>query len=107
MCRLEQRATEREHQLERRVQELEQRDQRLDQREEEMEQLRAGIDDERGAIAREMERVASLSQQEARNEILQLVERELDADVAERIRQADQRVREEATERAREILISA
>jgi ribonucrease Y len=107
MSRLEQRATQREQQLERRMQEMEQRDQRLDQREAELEQLRAGVDDERSAIAQEMERVAGLSQQDARTEILRQVEGELDADVAERIRQADLRVREEAGERAREILIAA
>jgi len=107
MSRLEQRATQREQQLERRLAELEQRDQRLDQREQELEQLRAGIDEERGGIAREMERVASLSQQDARNEILQRVEGELDAEVAQRIRSADERVREEAEGRSREVLIAA
>jgi ribonuclease Y len=107
MSRLEQRATQREQQLERRLAELEQRDQGLDQREQEMERLRAGIDDERSGIAREMERIAALSQQEARTEILQRVESELDHDVAERIRNADARVREESEERAREILIGA
>jgi ribonuclease Y len=107
MSRLEQRATQREQQLERKMAELDQRDVQLDQREQEVEQLRAGIDDERAGIGREMERVAALSQQEARSEILQRVEGELDHEVAERIRAADARVREEAEERAREILIAA
>ncbi|HXA27436.1 MAG TPA: ribonuclease Y [Candidatus Angelobacter sp.] len=107
MSRLEQRATQREQQLERRLAELDQRDERLDQREQELGQLSSGIDEERAGIAREMERVASLSQQEARTEILQRVEAELDHDVAERIRAADARVREEADERSREILIAA
>ena len=107
MSRLEQRATQREQQLEKRLAELEQRDQRLDQREAEVEELRAGIDEERSGIAREMERVAALSQQEARSEILRRVEGELDHEVAERIRAADARVREEADERSREILIAA
>ncbi|HZS14902.1 MAG TPA: ribonuclease Y [Candidatus Dormibacteraeota bacterium] len=107
MSRLEQRATQREQQLERRMQELEQRDERLDQREAELEGLRAGIDEERSGIAREMERVAGLSLQEARGEILRRVESELDHEIAERIRSADERVREEAEGRAREILIAA
>jgi ribonuclease Y len=107
MSRLEQRATQREQQLERKLTELDQRDQRLDQREQELEQLRAGIDEERSGIATEMERVAGLSQQEARSEILGRVESELDHEVAERIRAADARVREEAEERSREILIAA
>jgi ribonuclease Y len=107
MSRLEQRATQREQQLERKMAELDQRDQRLDQREQEVEELRAGIDDERAGISREMERVAALSQQEARSEILRRVEGELDHEVAERIRAADARVREEAEQRSREILIAA
>jgi ribonucrease Y len=107
MSRLEQRAAQREQQLERKMAELDQRDQRLDQREQEVEQLRAGIDEERAGIAREMERVAALSQQEARSEILRKVEGELDHEVAERIRAADVRVREEAEQRSREILIAA
>jgi ribonuclease Y len=107
MSRLEQRAAQREQQLEKRLAELDQRDQRLDQREAEVEQLRGGIDEERSGIAREMERVAALSQQEARSEILHRVEDELDHEVAERIRAADARVREEADERSREILIAA
>jgi ribonucrease Y len=107
MSRLEQRAAQREQQLEKRLAELDQREQRLDQRDEEVEQLRAGIEEERAAIAREMERVSGLSPQDARNEILQRVEGELDGEVAERIRQADERVREESTQRAREVLIAA
>jgi ribonuclease Y len=107
MSRLEQRAVQREQQLERRLAELDQREQRLGEREQELEVVRGGIDEERAGIAREMERVASLSQQDARNEILQRVEGELTAEVAERIRAADQRVREEAEQRSREILIAA
>jgi ribonucrease Y len=107
MSRLEQRAAQREQQLERRLTELDQREERLDQREQELEQVRGGIDEERAGIAREMERVASLSQQDARNEILQRVEGELNGEVAERIRAADERVREEAEQRSREILIAA
>jgi len=107
MSRLEQRATQREQQLERRLAELDQRDERLDERERELEELRGGIDEERAGIAREMERVAALSQQDARNEILQRVEGELGDEIAERIRNADQRVREEAEQRSREILIAA
>ncbi len=107
MSRLEQRAAQREQQLERRLAELDQREERLDQREQELEALRGGIDEERAGIAREMERVASLSQQDARNEILQRVEGELTTEIAERIRAADERVREEAEQRSREVLIAA
>ncbi len=107
VARLEQRTGQREEGLERRVRELEQSEQRLTRREEELEELRQTTESERGLVGRELERVAGLSQQEARAELLAGVESELDAEVAERIRAADQRVREEAGERSREILIAA
>ena len=107
VARLEQRNSQREEAHERRLRELEQSEQRLARREEELEEVRQTTESERGLVARELERVAGLSQQEARAELLAEVEAELDAEVAERIRAADQRVREEAAERSREILIAA
>jgi ribonuclease Y len=107
VARLEQRNSQREEALERRIRELEQSEQRLTRREEELEEVRQTTESERSLIGRELERVAGLSQQEARAELLSEVESELDAEVAERIRSADARVREEAAERSREILIAA
>ena len=57
-------------------------------------------------MGRELERVAGMTQEEARAELLRGVEAELDHEVAERIRASEQRVREEAEERSREILIT-
>jgi ribonucrease Y len=107
VARLEQRNSQRDEGLERRMRELEQSEQRLTRREEELEELRQTTESERDLVGREIERVASLSQQEARAELLAEVEAELDGEVAERIRAADERVREEASERSREILIAA
>jgi ribonuclease Y len=107
VARVEQRAAQRDETLERRRVEIDGREQRLEQRESELEQIHAGIEEERGRIGAEMERVAGLSQQEARGEILGRVEGELSSEIAERIRSADARVREEADERARELLIAA
>ncbi len=107
VARAEQRVSQREEGLERRMRELEQSEQRLGRREEELEELRQTAESERELVGRELERVAGLSQLEARAELLGEVEAELDAEVAERIRAADARVREEAAERSREILITA
>ena len=107
LARLEQRATQRDEQLERRRQEMDTREERLGRREEELDGLRETIETERAAIAVEMERVASLSPQQARAELLAQVEAELTGEIAERIRAADARVREEADQRSREVLISA
>src|ERR1019366_9156958 len=94
VARLEQRISQREESLERRMRELEQSEQRLTRREEELEELRLTTESERGLVGRELERVAGLSQLEARAELLAEVESELDTEVAERIRDADRRVRE-------------
>jgi ribonucrease Y len=107
VARLEQRNSQREEAHERRLRELEQSEQRLTRREEELEEVRQTTESERAMVGRELERVAGLSQAEARAELIADVEAELDAEVAERIRDADRRVREEAGERSREILIAA
>jgi ribonuclease Y len=107
VARLEQRTSQREESIERRMRELESNEQRLGRRETELEALRQSIEDERASIERELERVAALSQEEARAELLRTVEAELTSEIAERIRAAEARVREEALERSREILITA
>ena len=107
MARLEQRTAQREESLERRMRELDNNEQRLGRREAELETTRQGIEDERAKITRELQRVAALSRDEARAEVLNEVEGELVPEIAERIRAADVRVRAEAAERSREILIAA
>ena len=107
VARAEQRNSQREEAHERRLRELEQSEQRLTRREEELEEIRQTTESERALVSRELERVAALTQQEARAELLAAVEAELDGEVAARIRAADQQVREEAGERSREILIAA
>src|SRR5450631_4430050 len=85
VARLELRTSQHEEALDRRVREVEQSEQRLTRREEELEELRQTTESERELIGRELERVAGLSQQEARAELLTEVEAEVDGEIAERI----------------------
>jgi ribonuclease Y len=107
VARAEQRNAQREDSLERRRREIDTGEQKLQRRELELTELQAGIESERATIQTELERVASLSQDQARAELLGKVEVELAGDIAQRIRDADVRVREEVGERSREILITA
>jgi len=107
VARLEQRTNQREESLERRMRELESNEQRLGRRETELEAQRQAIEDERSVIGRELQRVAALTQDEARAEVLHGVEDELTPEIAERIRAAETRVRQEAAEASREILVAA
>ena len=106
MARLEQRSAQRDEALERRNRDVEQGEQRLGRREEELEQVRQHLEEERATVGTELQRIAGLSQEEARSELLTEVQGELDHEIAERIRAAEQQVREEAVERGREILIT-
>jgi ribonuclease Y len=107
LARLEQRGAQREETLERRSQEMDSREERLGRREQEIEEQHGSLEAERASIAAELERVASLTQGEARAEIITRVEGELTPEIAARIRAASERVREEADQRSREILIAA
>jgi ribonucrease Y len=107
VARLEQRTNQREEGLERRLRELDSNEQRLTRREAELEGLRQAVEDERASINRELERVAALSEQEARDEVIRSVEGELVPEIAERIRQAEVEVREQSAAQSREILIAA
>lgn len=107
MARLEQRTAQREESLERRMRELESSEQRLGRRETELEATRQEVEAERDSIAQELHRVASLTEDEARAEVLHGVEAELTPEIAARIHDAEARVREEAAERSREILVAA
>ena len=107
VARLEQRSAQREETLERRSQEMDSREDRLGRREQELEEQSHGLEEERTSIASELERVAALTQGEARAEIITRVEGELTPEIASRIRAASERVREEADQKSREILIAA
>ena len=107
VARQEQRAAQRDETLDRRRREIENGQAKLETREGELDSLRRTVEEERASVEAELQRVAALTQQEARGELLARVEAQLEGEVAERIRMADARVREEVDVRSRELLISA
>ncbi len=104
---------EEEH-LQRRRDKLDQRQERLDQREQSLNKRQSAIDKQRNQVERMMreqqealERIAGLSREEAKEELLKAVEKEARQDVARIIRQVETEAREEADERARKIITYA
>ncbi len=104
---------EEEH-LQRRRGKLDQRQERLDQREQSLNKRQSAIDKKRNQVERLMkeqqkmlERIAGLSQEEAKEELLKTVEEKARQDVARVIRQVETEAREEADERARKIITYA
>ncbi len=105
--RLEEHLVQREGALERRLASLEQRESEVKAREQEVRQQR---DKAQALVARnriELERMAGLTHEEARSELLRSLEDELRMESARLIKQLDDETREEATRRARQILVMA
>lgn len=68
---------------------------------------RQQVEQERAQLVDTLGRVAKLTPDEARDQLLRQVDRQLEEDVAKRIRVAHQRIKQEADEKAREILVDA
>ncbi|HVB14073.1 MAG TPA: ribonuclease Y [Candidatus Dormibacteraeota bacterium] len=106
VSRLEQRIVQREEQLDRQQQDLLQRSDALAADRTQLEAARGELSGLREAEERELERVAGLSRDDARQEILQTLDRELVAEKAELIRHSVAAARAEADERSREVLVT-
>ncbi|EQD80694.1 phosphodiesterase, partial [mine drainage metagenome] len=101
---LERRVMQREEALDRRVEQTDNRQRSLDELEQRLHQERDEAQEVRQRALGELERVASLTADEARKIVLGQVEQELSRDIAIRIREAEQRIKEESEKRARNII---
>ena len=103
-----------EERLQRRREKLDHRQERLEQREGALNKRQGALDKRRNEVERlweeqmaTLERVAGLSQEEAKRELLEAVEDETRQDMARVIREVEAEVKEEADDRAREIITYA
>ena len=103
----ERRLAQREEGLERKLEELERREQMLARKASEVEESLAEarrLVEQRRA---EVERVAGMTTEQARQQLLHEVQSEIQRDVARMLREAEEQVREQADRRAREIVAQA
>lgn len=107
VTRLEQRITQREEQLDRQQQDLLQRMETISAESRSLEASREEVTELRGAADRELQRVAGLSREEARQELLSALDRDLTAEKAELIRNHLGAAKSEAEEKAREVLVTS
>ncbi|MGH7611011.1 MAG: ribonuclease Y, partial [Candidatus Dormibacteria bacterium] len=106
VTRLEQRAAQREEQLDRQQQDVLQRVEALGDERVQLEQARGEVAEQRQAAGEELERVAGLSHEQGRVELLGTLERELVSEKAELVRRSVADAHAEADERAREVLVT-
>ncbi|MFQ5878712.1 MAG: ribonuclease Y [Dehalococcoidia bacterium] len=105
--RQERRLLQKEENLDHKVEALERRERSLSSKERELEQLRAELEEVARQRRQEMERVAALTAQEARELLMAELEAELQEDANRRLRQIEAELKAEADRRARDILATA
>ncbi|PJF21591.1 MAG: ribonuclease Y [Phototrophicales bacterium] len=103
-----------EERLQRRRDDLDSRFERLEKREQNLNKRQSNLDKRENDLKRmettrmeELERIAQMTQDEARAELLQSAEKEARNDIARIIRQVEAEAREEADARARDIIALA
>ena len=106
ISRQEQRILQREEQLDRQQQDLLQRSEAVTGELRAIDEDRAEVAALRASIELELERVAGLTRDQARREVLEGLDRELVSEKAERIRHVLGEAKLEADERAREVLVT-
>jgi ribonuclease Y len=104
VLRLEQRIASKEENLDRKLETQEQRQGELQQQRQRLEQREADLEQLRQQQLREIERVSSLTAEEARELLLREVDKEAREDAVRRLRQIEAEMRDRADLRSREIL---
>jgi ribonucrease Y len=102
--RVERRLEQKDEQVERKGEQLERRDQTMRQAERKLEQRAEELDGHEARQLEELERIAQLSDEEARAILLEQVERDMSEILSRRARELDLEMRSEADHRSRMIL---
>jgi ribonuclease Y len=104
VLRLEQRIASKEENLDRKLETQDRREQELANRRQELEKRQEDVEELRQRQLREIERVAGLSGEEARELLLQELDKEIRDDAARRLRLIEAETKEKADYRSRQIL---
>ena len=102
--RQENRIVQKEAHLDHKLEEGEARQRQMDSKEKELETIRDGLNEIKGKHLKELEAVSRLSSEEAKQILLGQMENEMRTESARRLREWEQQLKEEADERARNIL---
>lgn len=105
--RHEQRVASKEESLDRKLEAQERREQQAERRKAELDQQKEQIEELRQKQIKEIERVAGLTADEARQLLLKELDEEIREDAARRLRQIEAETKEIADRRSREILASS
>jgi ribonuclease Y len=107
VLRLEQRVANREENLDRKLDALERREQAFTEREQQQEAVRVELEELRKAKIAEVERVSTMTSQEARELLLREIEQEIRDEANRLTRTIEAQAKEEGERRARGVLATA
>jgi ribonuclease Y len=105
--RQERRLQQKEETLERKIEALEQRERKFAARERSLEQAREETEAIKQEHLKELERIARMTEEQAKEVLLERIENRVREEAARRIRAIEEQAREEADARAREIITLA
>ncbi len=105
--RQERRLQQKEEMLDRRLETLDRRERGVVDKEKQVEDIRQNLDELKKDRVHELERVAVMTVDEARDFLLREVEEEVRSDASRRVREIEQQTREEADRKARAIVTLA
>jgi ribonucrease Y len=105
--RSERRIQQKEEAIDRKLEDVDRKDKALAAREQEMQKLQDDLHLAVQAQLKELERISGLTRAEARTTILASVDKELTQEVAQKIRENEEVIKEESDKRARNILVTA
>ena len=105
--RSEHRAQQREEQLDKKIDALDQKEKQLTKRQENVAQLEAEAEDLKAKQISELERIAAMTQDEARQNVIDRVQKEAYHDAAAMVRDIEAKAKEEGEKKARNIIALA
>ncbi|MDD5594240.1 MAG: ribonuclease Y, partial [Candidatus Margulisbacteria bacterium] len=104
---MERRLQSREDHLENKDKNLENREKLVKKIEEDLVKLKETVQTAKSQLLVELEKVAALSREDARKELMERLDKELEIEAAKKIKANEEEIRKESDKRAREILATA
>lgn len=104
---IEKRLSRKEQQLDDKEKDISKSQKQVEKTKAEIDQIKKDFEDKRETILQKLEKVAQMNKDEARNLLLKSWEDKLKADIAKRIRNAEEEIKQKADEKAKDILIDA
>ncbi len=107
LSRNERRLQQKEENVDKKLEQIERREQSLSAREESLNKKKEEVNKLNEQRVRELERISGLTSEQAKEYLLKVVEEEVKHETAVKIKEMDQRVKEEAGKKARDYVVNA